>query len=176
MQSSGRFLKFYAGSSVHPTLIQDYRRLFDIDRGLYNTLQDWYRAVLDAADKELDVLLENIRAITCKKTAWIRSHSQKARHNTPRRALSPQNLPKIQSLGCQGKLMKRIRSGGHSQYVHSSCIKQQFSHSKLHCFNSVNLRRRYLTVFLPYYGTTTYHYKIFWWMIQANLSLRWTGN
>ena len=67
MRSSGRFLEFCAGPSVHPTLIQDYRRLFDIDRGLYNTLQDWYSAVLDAADKELGVLLENIRAITCKK-------------------------------------------------------------------------------------------------------------
>ena len=56
MDFQEKHVLFYVGRSVHTLLNQDGRLLYDINRGPYNSLGDFYEAVLAVSEAEIPVL------------------------------------------------------------------------------------------------------------------------
>lgn len=52
--------EFFVGRAQRYELIQDVRRNFDIPRGPFTNIESFYGAVLDAVDKEVDLLMDKL--------------------------------------------------------------------------------------------------------------------
>ena len=48
---------------MHPLLSQDCRRLFQLSRGPFDCVENYYSAILDAKDKEVDLLIGDLETI-----------------------------------------------------------------------------------------------------------------